>query len=165
MCTITRPQRRQSRSPRRVRSAISSATCRQSCAGQHAKRSSANWSSSERLRAYVGREPVSSRWLSSHKGPKPTSLSSPRAIGWPKKRCSWCFPWPATATAGSLRSVNALEHYDRYLPGGLLLILGKNRHLFGVAVEQPLALLASRHRRPDPKAFAAQFDCCFGVGD
>jgi len=46
-----------------------------------------------------------------------------------------------------------------------LLILGKNRHLCGLAGEQPLALLASRHRRPDPKAFAAQFDCCFGVGD
>src|SRR5207249_10828359 len=60
--------------------------------------------------------------------------------------------------AGPRCLVDALENYDRYLPGGLLLILGKNRHLCGLAIEQPLALLTGRHRRPDPKAFAAQFD-------
>ena len=63
-----------------------------------------------------------------------------------------------------LRSVNACEHKRWYLPGGLLLILGKNRHLFGLAVEQPLAFLTSRYRRSDPKAFAAQFDCRHRVG-
>ncbi len=79
--------------------------------------------------------------------------------------CSCCFPWPATATASVLRSVNAREYYDRYLPCSLFLILGKNRHLLGLAGEQPLALLASRHRRPDPKALATQFDRRLRVGD
>jgi hypothetical protein len=51
-----------------------------------------------------------------------------------------------------LRSVNAGEHKRWDLPGGLLLILGKNRHLFGLAGEQPLAFLTSRYRRSDPKA-------------
>ena len=66
---------------------------------------------------------------------------------------------------GVLRSVHAREHDDRDLPGGLLLILGKIRHLFGLAIEQPLALLARRHRGPDLKAFVSQFDRCYRVGD
>jgi hypothetical protein len=41
-----------------------------------------------------------------------------------------------------LRLVNAREHYDRYLPRSLLLIFSKNRHPFGLTIEQPLALLA-----------------------
>src|SRR5262249_57824306 len=57
-------RRRPSRSLRRVRSAISSATYRQSCVRQLARRSYASWRSSLRLKAYVGTEPVSSRWLS-----------------------------------------------------------------------------------------------------
>ena len=63
------------------------------------------------------------------------------------------------------RSVNAREHYDRDLPGGLFRILGKIRHLFGLAVVQPLALFASCHRGPDLKAFASQFDRRHGIGD
>ena len=66
---------------------------------------------------------------------------------------------------GVLRSVHAREHDDRDLPGGLLLILGKIRHLFGLAIEQPLALLARRHHSPDLKAFVSQFDRCYRVGD
>src|SRR2546425_5055581 len=86
MCAIIRPQRRPSSSPRRARSAISSATCRQSCAWQPAKRSSANWSSSERLRAYVEREPASSRLLSSLKGPKPIEIVENGELDW---RCEF----------------------------------------------------------------------------
>src|SRR5881296_3776702 len=86
MCAIIRPQRRPSSSPRRARSAISSATCRQSCARQPAKRSSTNWSSSQRLRAYVGREPASSRLLSSLKGPKPIEIVENGELDW---RCEF----------------------------------------------------------------------------
>jgi hypothetical protein len=81
------------------------------------------------------------------------------------RRWSWCFRWPATVVAGSLRSVNPPEHENRYLPSGLLLILGKNRYLCGLAVEQPLALRARRNRGPDPKALASQFDRRLGVGN
>jgi hypothetical protein len=44
------------------------------------------------------------------------------------------------------------------LQAGLLLILDKNRHLGGLAVEQSLALLPSGHGGLDPKALAANFD-------
>lgn len=63
------------------------------------------------------------------------------------------------------RSVNAREHENRYLPRGLFLIISKNRHLCGLTVEQPLALLTSRHCRPHPKAVAAYFDRRHRVGD
>src|SRR5439155_11176791 len=66
--------------------------------------------------------------------------------------------------AGALRSVNAREHENGDLPGGLLLILGKNRHLCSLAVERPLARSASRHRCPDPKAFTSQCALCLPVG-
>ena len=58
----------------------------------------------------------------------------------------------------SERSVQAREHEDRELSAGLVLILDKNRHLGGLAVEQALALLPSGHSRLDPKALAAHFD-------
>jgi hypothetical protein len=61
--------------------------------------------------------------------------------------------------------MNACEHYDRYLPGGLFLILGKSRYLFGLVIVQPLALLAGRNHGPDLKALAAHFNCRLGVGD
>lgn len=67
--------------------------------------------------------------------------------------------------AGPRCLVRAREHDDRYLPRGLLLILDKNRELLRLAVEEPLAFLARRHGRPDPKTFAAEFDRGLGVCD
>src|SRR5262252_8526638 len=63
-----------------------------------------------------------------------------------------------TTRAGPSGSVQAREHEDRELPAGLVLILDKNRHLGGLAVEQALALLPSGHGRLDSKALAAHFD-------
>jgi len=63
-----------------------------------------------------------------------------------------------TTRAGPSGSVQAREHEDRELPAGLVLILDKNRHLGGLAVEQALALLPSGHGGLDPKALAAHFD-------
>src|SRR5437870_1270748 len=68
-------------------------------------------------------------------------------------------------TRRALYSVKTREHEYRYLPGGLLLILGKNWHLFSVAVEQSLAFFPRGCCSPHPKAFAAQFDRCLRVGD
>src|SRR5262245_40821165 len=65
----------------------------------------------------------------------------------------------------ALPSVNTREHYDRDLPGGLFLLLGKSRYLFGLAVVQPLVLFPSCHRGPDPKAFASHFHRRLRVGD
>src|SRR5262249_59973306 len=64
-----------------------------------------------------------------------------------------------------LRSIHAREHDDRDLPGGLFLILGKSRYLFGLVIVQPLALLAGRNRGPDLKALATHFNCRLRVGD
>src|SRR5215510_9989635 len=63
-----------------------------------------------------------------------------------------------TTRAGPSGSVKAREHEDRELPARLVLILDKNRHLGGLAVEQALALLPSGHGGLDPKALGAHFD-------
>ena len=63
-----------------------------------------------------------------------------------------------TTHAGPRGSVKACEHKDRDLPAGLVLILDKNGHLGGLAVEQALALLPSGHSGLDPKALGAHFD-------
>src|SRR5215471_7788258 len=63
-----------------------------------------------------------------------------------------------TTRAGPSGSVQAREHEDRDLPARLVLILDKNRHLGGLAVEQGLALLPRGHRGLDPKALVAHFD-------
>src|SRR5262245_1995458 len=63
-----------------------------------------------------------------------------------------------TTRAGPRGSVQAREHEDRDLAARLVLILDKNRHLGGLAVEQALALLPSGHGGLDPKALGAHFD-------
>src|SRR5206468_4749449 len=70
-----------------------------------------------------------------------------------------------TTRAGPSGSVQAREHEDRELPAGLLLILDKNRHLGGLAVEQALALLPRGHGGLDPKVLAAHFDRRLRVRD
>src|SRR5262245_27579394 len=63
-----------------------------------------------------------------------------------------------TTRAGPSGSVKAREHEDRDLPAGLVLILDKNGHLGGLAVEQALALLPRGHGGLDPQALGAHFD-------
>ena len=63
-----------------------------------------------------------------------------------------------TTHAGPRGSVKAREHEDRDLPAGLVLILYKNGHLDGLAVEQALARIPSGHGGLDPKALVTHFD-------
>jgi len=79
--------------------------------------------------------------------------------------CSLVLLSRAVGEAPARPSRNPRKHEDRDLPGGLLLILGKNRHLSGLAVVQPLVLITSCYFRSDPKTLAPQLDCPLRVSD
>src|SRR5262249_7157280 len=102
-------------------------------------------------------------------GPRVWHPCAPAALRTPGTRCSHdCTrgghgashatrAWKTTR-AGPSSSVKTREHEDRDLPARLVLILDKNGHLGGLAVEQALALLPRGHRGLDPKALVAHFD-------
>src|SRR5260370_22458 len=61
-------------------------------------------------------------------------------------------------------STDPFKNDDRYLAGGLLLVVVENRHLFCLAVEKPLAFRAGGSRGAGLKALTTHFDIHGGSG-
>ena len=91
-------------------------------------------------------------WESGREHARECRVCAIHALLLPSARMEPCSP---TTSRGEVKT---REHEDRDLPAGLVLILDKNRHLCGLAVEQALALLPSGHGGLDSKALVAHFD-------